>query len=100
MKTLMIALLLFALPLTAGESPKKFKVVYTITYESITLGEAAILELELRDDYGKHAAVDVTVQEVSKPAGLIYQIDTTLTLPEDRLWQNLIIPNNGVLVYP
>ena len=67
MKTIIIFLIvvLYVCVLPAGEKPEaqKFEVTYTITYNSVTLSEAAELEEKIREEHKDACKVSVAVKE-------------------------------------
>ena len=66
MKTIIIFLMLLMIGI-AGEKPEaqKFEVTYTITYNSVTLSEAAELEEKIREEHKDACKVSVAVKEPS-----------------------------------
>ena len=66
MKTIIIFSMFLMIGI-AGEKPEaqKFEVTYTITYNSVTLSEAAELEEKIREEHKDACKVSVAVKEPS-----------------------------------
>lgn len=80
-------LLLFALPVfgDVNPEPQKFAVTVTITYNAISLEEAAKLEAEVKKEHPKACEVKVSVGEIR--ANHAIEMDT-ISLAPGRFWIN------------
>lgn len=75
-----LGLLVFPTMVTSGEDKKlqRFGVTFTIKYNSLTLGEAAALEKQMRDENEKACSVVVDLErvrggsQVTSDAGTFY----------------------------
>jgi hypothetical protein len=76
MKALIVALMLVAVVAVAGDSkPQQCKVIFTITYEPLTLGEATAIEARLRVDHPKAKEIEVELRKTYPSASVPF--DTT-----------------------
>lgn len=70
MKAFLISALVLCPVLFVGASPKtvqckKFEVTFTITYNEMTLADAALMERKIREQFSDACKVDVKVKEVA-----------------------------------
>jgi hypothetical protein len=92
-RTLTFIILLLSLIASAEAQPhaKKFTVTFTITYDSVSLGTASILEDVIRHR-NRDAKVDVTVSEMPKPTQGIWwrgvPVYTVLNIPKWHLYND------------
>lgn len=81
-------LALVGFPIKADDSKQKrqeFEVTYTITYNSITLAEAAKREMEIKKQHRKACKVKTSVKEISDFTASYITFDGSRTITTDVL---------------
>ena len=77
---------------------KKFEVTFTVTYNAITLQEAAVLEGTFRRQYQDACKVDVSVKEAEVGGNcIIYGSSDIITLEGATTLENVITLNDGTI---
>lgn len=96
MKKLTLFTIFLLFPLTVNVAPKKFKVTFTITFNELSLQQAADKEEEIRERFKEACVIDVELAGVDNN---ITQAAIDITTLEYWEGDSTIILNESILEY-